>query len=107
MMPLMQEPTYAPHERIRLRKQSVPARSPDAVTVSLYEQLIQHILGTYPDSGPLRSMALRKLTESANDILDHGALIAEASQPAPQVVSSVVPPLEEAPEPAMASEGSD
>lgn len=68
------EPRYAAHERIFLRGKSIPEGSPDHVTFSLYEQLCQHLIRAYPSPGPLRSVALRKLAESLNDILDHAEL---------------------------------
>jgi hypothetical protein len=70
----MDEPLYAVHERMFLRGKSLPEESPGHITFLLYEQLGQHIIRTYPESGPLRSIALRKLAESLNDVLDHAEL---------------------------------
>jgi hypothetical protein len=70
----MNEPRYAAHERMILRGKSLSEGSPDHLTFSLYEQLGQHLIRAYPESGPLRSVSLRKLAESLNDILDHAEL---------------------------------
>ena len=92
------EPRYAAHERIFLRGKSIPEGSPDHVTFSLYEQLCQHLIRAYPEPGPLRSVALRKLAESLNDILDHAELtnLREAVEKLPirQVVHTTSAPEE-------------
>lgn len=75
MMPGMNDPLYAAHERMTLRGRSIPPGSADHITFTLYEQLGQHLIRTYPASGPLRSMALRRLSESLNDVLDHAGLV--------------------------------
>jgi hypothetical protein len=74
------EPTYNAHDRMRLRQREVQSSPVDSRTASLYEGLREHILRVYPNNGALRSIALRKLAESLNDILDH----AQLSTPAPQ-----------------------
>lgn len=94
----MNEPRYAAHERIFLRGKSIPEGSPDEVTFSLYEQLTRHVIRAYPSNGPLRSIALRKLAESLNDILDHAELthLREAVDHLPKrtVVQTSSPPAE-------------
>ncbi|MBD3004544.1 hypothetical protein [Streptomyces sp. 5-10] len=71
----MHEPAYAVHDRIAIRRAAAPEGTRQRQTVDLYAHLLGHILQAYGESGPLRSMALRKLSESLNDILDHDQLV--------------------------------
>lgn len=85
----MDEPRYAAHERIVLRGRSLDEGSPDHVTYSMYTQLVQHVIRSYPEGGPLRSVALRKVAESLNDILDHADLVRLRDAHVSQKVDSV------------------
>lgn len=80
----MNEPAYAVHDRIAIRRASTAEGSMRRQTVDLYAHLLGHILQTYTDSGPLRSMALRKLSESLADVLDHDSLVQAYRQRAQQ-----------------------
>lgn len=37
----------------------------------MYQDLIDHVMVTYPQRGRLRSLALRKLADSLTDVLGH------------------------------------
>lgn len=71
----MNEPVYAVHDRVAVRRAGTAEGSAQRQSADLYAHLVAHILQTYPDTGPLRSMALRKLAESLNDLLDHDQLV--------------------------------
>lgn len=71
----MTEPVYAVHDRVAVRRAQSPEGSKQRASADLYLGLVTHVLRHYPEPGPLRSMALRKLAESLNDLLDHEALV--------------------------------
>lgn len=68
-------PLYATHDRVAVRHAGTVEGTWQRQTVDMYTQLMEHVLRVYPDSGPLRSTALRKLAESLNDVLDHDYLV--------------------------------
>lgn len=94
----MADPKYAPHDRIRLRAARLEEGSTDHTTHALYTQLVQHIIRNYPEFGPLRSTALRKLAESLSDILDHAELMREWGAKVGQSTTKVEPPPSTTPE---------
>ena len=69
----MYDPGYAVHHRMSIRQQESEV-VPWKTTVDLYVELCEHILRCHPSPGPLRSMALRRLAESLNDVVDHAKL---------------------------------
>lgn len=90
----MTEQKYVVHDRIRLRQRSHEEGTRERETADRFAALVEHILEAYPDNGPLRSMALRRLSESLDDILDHGALMqAVRERIATETASNPYPPI--------------
>ena len=71
----MNEPMYAVHDRVHLRRVQAMEGSKQRATADLYATLVGHVLHHYPEPGPLRSMALRKLADSLDYVLDHELLV--------------------------------